>query len=149
MPEGADAATLLGREHREIERLSRLVGSLDRSSERAVLVCELSDRFLTHAAAEERYLYPALRRFLPHGEADALDQVRRQRAAARIVESIERTDEFDATVDALVAQLVVDIRRHVGEQDGVLLPALAGSCPLEESDRLGRRIRGWLRRTRA
>ena len=145
----ADAATELSREHGEIERLTDRIATLEMSSERAGLVREVSARFLAHGAAERRYLYPVLRRYLPRGSTEAVELGRRQEALARIVESIERTDEFDATADALVGQLVVDIRRHIERQDRVLLPALAESCPPEENDRLGRQLRSGLREARA
>lgn len=145
----ADAATELGREHGELERLAGRIATLEMSSERAGLVREVSARFLAHAAAERRYLYPVLRRYLPRGSTVAVELGRRQEAVARIVESIERTDEFDATADALVDQLVLDIRRHIEQEDRVLLPALAEFCPPEENDRLGRQLRGGLREARA
>ena len=145
MPEGANAATELSLEHAEIERLTVRIADLAPSTERTSLVREAAARFVAHAEAEERHLYPALRRFLPDGEIEAVEQARRQHAVARIVETIERTDEFDATFDALVTQLVIDIQRHIEQQDSVLLPALIDGCPLEEINQLGRQLRHDLR----
>jgi hemerythrin superfamily protein len=148
MPEGANAATELNLEHAEIELLTVRIADLEPSTERTSLVREAGARFLAHAEAEERYLYPALRRYLPEGEAEAVEQARRQQAVARIVESIERADEFDATFEALVTQLVIDVQRHIGRQESVLLPALIDACPLEEINQLGRQLRHGLRAAR-
>jgi len=145
MPEGADAATELRREHEEIEGLAARVASLGPSPERTRLIRDVSARFLAHTHAEERYLYPALRRFLPDGSDDAIRQTRRDDAAEQIVRSIERAGELDDAYDALVNQLVLDIHRHIEQQESVLLPALTGSCTREEINNLGRQLRDRLR----
>jgi hemerythrin superfamily protein len=142
MPAGANAATELKHEHAVIEGLTTRIATLETGDERGRLVQEAAQRFLTHMRAEELYLYPALRRFLPHGEAEAVDQARHGAAIRNIVDSIDRTDVHDATFDALANQLVIDIQRHIEQQDVKLLPALLQACPLEEINHVGRQLRG-------
>ena len=149
MPEGADAATELRREHEEIESLATRLVSLGPSPERDRLVREVSVKFLTHAHAEERYLYPALRRFLPEGRDDAVRQTRQDDATERIVQSIERVTEDDATYEALVNQLVIDIERHIEQQETVLIPTLVDFCSREEINNLGRQLRDEMNSERA
>lgn len=144
MPEGADAATELRHEHDEIESLAMRLVSLEAGPERTRLVREISVRFLTHANAEERYLYPALRRFLPEGVEDAVRQTRQDDATERIMQSIIETREDDAAYEALVNQLVLDVQRHIEQQESVLLPALVDYCTREEINHLGRQLRDGL-----
>lgn len=148
MPEGADAATELHREHEEIETLAIRIAGLAPGPERADLVRRVAARFVSHARAEERYLYPALRRFLPDGPIDAVKQTRQDDAAERIAQSLDRADEDTEAYEALVNQLVIDIQRHIADQETVILPTLIDACPREELNHLGRQLRDGLRRER-
>ena len=148
MPEGANAATELHHEHEEIEGLAGRIAQLAPCPERARLVREVVARFVSHARAEERYLYPALRRFLPDGPCNAVRQTRQDDAAERIAQSIDRADEDTDAYEALVNQLVLDIQRHIEEQETVLLPTLVDRCPREELNHLGRQLRDGLRQER-
>ncbi|HWG22514.1 hemerythrin domain-containing protein [Actinospica sp.] len=146
MPEGANAATELHREHEEIEGLAARIAGLGPCPERAELVRRVAARFVSHTRAEERYLYPALRSFLPDGPHDAVKQTRQDDAAERIALSIARADEDTVAYEALVNQLVIDIQRHIEEQETLLLPALIDACPREELNHLGRQLRDGLGR---
>lgn len=141
MPERVNAATELAREHAEIDRRAARVSELDPSAERAALVRELAELFLAHCDVEQRLLFPAVRRFAPGGWSVVADQARHQRAIARTVRAIEdlREPEGDA-YDVLVSHLVVGIQDHVYRQDAVLLPSLIDACPIEDINRLGRRL---------
>jgi hemerythrin superfamily protein len=148
MPEGANAATELHQEHEEIESITARIASLGPCPERTELVRRVAARFVSHARAEERYLYPAIRRFLPAGTTDAVEQTRQDDAAERIVRSIERAEEDSETYESLVNQLMIDIQRHVQQQETILLPTLIDSCPRDELNSLGRQLRDGLRRER-
>ncbi|HET9172999.1 MAG TPA: hemerythrin domain-containing protein [Actinospica sp.] len=144
MPEGANGVTELRREHDEIEALAARIAALRPCPERAELVREVAARFLSHARAEQRYIYPAFRRFLPGGTEQAVLQTRHDDAAEQIALSIERAGEDADGYEALVAQLVLDIERHIEQQETVLLPALLDSCSEAEINQLGRQLRSGL-----
>ncbi|HEX4790492.1 MAG TPA: hemerythrin domain-containing protein [Actinospica sp.] len=144
MPDGANGVTELRREHDEIEGLATRIASLDPCRERTRLVREVAVRFLSHARVEQRYLYPALRSFLPDGLEDAVRQTRQDDAAAQIALSIERSGEEADGYEALVDQLVLDVQRHIEQQETVLLPTLLDSCSPAEINQLGRQLRSGL-----
>ncbi|MBR7828030.1 hemerythrin domain-containing protein [Actinospica sp. MGRD01-02] len=144
MPEGANAVTELRREHDAMEAMAARVASLEPCPERARLVHEVASRFLTHARAEQRFLYPALRRYLPAGGSDAVEQTRQDDAAEQIALSIDRAGEDSDAYEALVNQLMLDIQRHVATQETVLLPTLLDTCPPEDLNNLGRQLRAGL-----
>ncbi len=153
MPEGADAVTELTREHAGIERLVQRIAALDPGPERTMLVHDATARFLTHAEAEERYLLPAFRRYLPGGGQEAVDQKRQVYALRAALESLQRAaeqeqrdkaeqeSEYDADHAMLVGRFVLDAQRHIERQDAVLLPALRDACSREEVNHLGRQLR--------
>jgi hypothetical protein len=70
----------LTREHAAIIRLLDTISSLEPGPQRTQLIDEAGARFLTHAEAEERHLYPALRLLLPDGSGEAREQAKRQYA---------------------------------------------------------------------
>ena len=145
MPEGADVTTELLYEHAELEGLVVRIASLQQGRERDRLVREAAARFRSHARAEERYLFPAFRRHLPDLAEQVLGQQRRLHAVDNIVESMAGTDARSEAYEPLVGQFVLDIQRHIEEQDNVLLPSLLDACPGEEVNNLGRQLRYGLR----
>jgi hypothetical protein len=140
MPEGADATTELSREHAEIEKLVLRIATLEPCPERTLLVREATSRFLTHARAEEKYLLPAFRRFLPGGEREAVEQERHVQDVRATVEGLEHSDSDDE-FNALVGGFVLDAQRHIERQDAVLLPALLDAAGREELNLIGRQMR--------
>jgi hypothetical protein len=141
----ANAATEIAREHDEIATLVTRVMSLGRGGERISLLHELCARFIIHAQAEERYVYPTLRRLLPEGGCIADTQHRADRGVARIVAKVENSTAAGPDSEELVARLLDGIRGHVARQDALLLPALIEVCPMGEIDRLGEQLRLGLR----
>lgn len=123
MTQTADAATELAREHDELDRLATRIATHAPGAERDALVNELCAHFIIHIQAEERYLYPALRRLLSDGSTVAAAQARRDRAVARTIECVEKSGRLSADEsDVLVAHLVVGVQDHVERHDTVLLP---------------------------
>lgn len=141
MPEGANATTELQHEHAGIERLVQRIAVLEPSAERTELVGKAGTLFLTHARTEERYLYPAFRRYLPQGIDQTVEQQQLVAEVRDVLEGMERTAENDEGYEALVARLVLDIQQHIEQQDSVLLPQLLDLCPREEINSIGRQMR--------
>jgi hypothetical protein len=140
MPEGAGVTTELAREHAEIEQLVQRIATLKPGPGRTALVRQVTTRYLAHIRAEERYLMPAVRRFLPNGGEVAVEQERLAQAVGAEIEGIERTEDSDE-YEALVGQFILDAQQHIEQQDTVLLPSLLDACPLEEVNHLGRQMR--------
>lgn len=141
MTQTADAATELAREHDELDRLATRIATHGPGAERDALVNELCARFIIHIQAEERYLYPALRRLLSDGSTVAAAQARRDRAVARTIECVEKSGKLSADEsDVLVAHLVVGVQDHVERHDTVLLPTLTDAGATEEVDQLGEQL---------
>lgn len=140
MPEGADAATELSREHAELEQLVLRIATLKPGRERAELVRAATTRFLRHAEAEERYLLPALRRYLPQGEREAADQQRQVDDLRSKAGALDGGDGADGQ-DPFVGGFVLDVQRHIERQETMLLPSLRDACPPEEINSIGCQVR--------
>lgn len=145
MPEGADVTTELSHEHAEIEQLVQRVASLEAGRERTDLARAAAERFLAHAHAEERYLLPAFRRYLPGGEDEAAGQLHRAETVRHLVGRMERADGHDEKLDVFVGRIALEIQRHIEEQDTTLLPQLLDACPRAEVNTIGRQMRDAVR----
>jgi hypothetical protein len=124
-----------------VTELSARIAVIADGPDRAALVHELCARFVIHVQAEERYLHPAVRHTLSDGDSMTADQTRRDRAVEGTIECVERRTPQDEEFEALVSLLVVGVQDHVEQQDTVLLPALIGTCSIEEINLLGRQLR--------
>lgn len=141
---GADAAPtedvveLILADHREFERLFRLLRN--REEDRAAVLADLADLLVAHAEAEEREVYPALRRRAPE-EADEIDHGSEEHAegheALLALLQVEDVDDHDAFEEKL-EDLVESLAHHIDEEERDILNAARENVPDDERDRLGR-----------
>lgn len=144
---GDNAATVLAREYARIAELMDTIETLQPCPQRSTLVHRVAIRYLTLVQAEERHLYPAVRRRVAGGEQATAELTCRQRAVSRLVERVERCEQDGADFDGLVDQLVVAVQDHL-ERHSLLLPGLVEACTIEEIAELGVRLHDGLRNAR-
>ncbi|WP_236239504.1 hemerythrin domain-containing protein [Streptomyces sp. CC228A] len=142
MGHGGDVIAELISDHREVEEMFTRIEGLPHGDERRK---ELSDKvtieLVRHSIAEEEYLYPAVRKHLPNGDALADKELEDHASAERVMKELEGCEAGDARFDALITQLMSEIREHVEDEENNLLPRLRSVCPQEELDRLGDKVR--------
>jgi hemerythrin superfamily protein len=140
----ADIVDVLTTDHRAVEELfERLLtdGSANPQFRRDmvdVLIAEL----MRHAAAEEQYLYPAARRYLPDGHQLADRELVEHAEAEALMSLLMGTDAEDPRFDLLVGQLALDVRQHVHEEETDLFPRLRATVDPATLVALGTEILG-------
>ena len=130
MPEDtlSDPIRQLQNDHREVDSLFRQfqTGSADfRTEVLRKIVKELS----VHAAVEEQVVYPAMRRYLPDGDAKVEESIADHQAMKEILKSLDGADADDEGVSRSVQMLMADMRSHVQEEEHALLPILRKNMP--------------------
>ena len=123
-----DVVAMLTREHNQVralvQQLSALPGHKKGGSaadiaRRKSIVDVITARLSRHESAEEKYLWPAVRRALPDGDAWADTAVRQERRGDETLAALGRldpdSDDFDEHVERLAAQL----RQHVAYETKV------------------------------
>ena len=140
-PTGRDVISVLTEDHREVEgmfvRIEQIApGNPERKRLADLVVREL----VRHAEAEEVYVYPAFRRFLPDGDAIADREIDEHSAAERSMKQLERLAADDPAFDRLLAQLMTEVREHVAEEEGDYFPLLAAHAPAADLETLGRAV---------
>jgi hemerythrin-like domain-containing protein len=145
-----DVISVLSQEHHEIEelfvRLEELAGTRDvpgppdERAEARTVVNEVIRELSRHWAAEERHLYPAVRRYVPDFQQVADQELAEHGKAERNAKALEGLDpdaeEFWIRVEVLIAV----VRGHVQAEEAHVFPRLRDAVPGEVLVDLGRQV---------
>lgn len=116
---------ILTEDHREIEAMFAELESSETSDDRrADLIDRVIIELVRHSVAEEEYLYPAAREYLPGGRELAEREVGEHAEAERTMKQLELARD-EIHVSDLLGQLISTIRQHVREEEKGLFPQLA------------------------
>lgn len=124
-------------DHREVEDMFKELESNDNPEERRQLVERVITELVRHSVGEEQYLYPAARRVLEDGDKIADHELHEHAEAEEIMSKLEKADAGDAEFDKLVGELIKDIRHHIEDEEGDLLPKMREACDVAELSKLG------------
>lgn len=142
MGHGGDVIDELSTDHREVEELFGRIEALPPGDRRRK---EFADQavieLVRHAVAEEQYLYPAVREFLPDGDEVADKELEDHSAAERTMKKMEGRDADDPEFDRLVAELMLEIRSHINDEERNLFPRLRQAATQEQLNDLGDKVR--------
>jgi iron-sulfur cluster repair protein YtfE (RIC family) len=75
-----------------------------------------------HASIEEQYFYPAVRRDVDGADSDVLEALEEHHIVKWELDELLRTDPADESFGAKVTVLIENVRHHVREEEGELLP---------------------------
>ena len=138
---GRDVISVLTEDHRAVEEVFVRIESLAPGHpDRKRLADQVVRELVRHAEAEEVYVYPAFRRFLPGGDAIADREIEEHAAAERSMKQLQGLGADDPFFDRLLAGLMTEVREHVAEEEGTYFPMLAVSASAEELETLGRAV---------
>ncbi|MFF6999042.1 hemerythrin domain-containing protein [Streptomyces sp. NPDC008313] len=142
MGHGGDVVAELTTDHREVEELFGKIESLAPGDERRKKYADQAViELVRHSVAEEAYLYPAVREFLPDGDSIADRELGDHATAERTMKELEGADADDPAFDRLIGELMTEIRSHVRDEEDNLFPRLRASASGEELMKLGDKIR--------
>ncbi len=139
---GGDVIAELTTDHQEVEEFFGKIQALPSGDERRKKYAEKAViELVRHSVAEEAYLYPAVRQFLPDGDAVADKEIEDHAKAERIMKELEGADADDSRFDRLVDDLMTEIRAHVRDEEDHLFPRLRTAASAEELAKLGDKVR--------
>ncbi|MFI8183835.1 hemerythrin domain-containing protein [Actinacidiphila glaucinigra] len=142
MGHGGNVIAELTADHREVEEyFARLQALPAGDKERRSVLDECTIELVRHSVAEEMYLYPAVRKHLPGGDALADKEIREHAEVEQVLKDLEDLDIDDPRFDRMVQKLVTDVTEHVREEEQQLFPGLAQACSPEQLAELGDQVR--------
>ncbi|MTV24349.1 hemerythrin domain-containing protein [Nitriliruptoraceae bacterium ZYF776] len=132
-----DVVELILADHREFERLLRELRN--RETDRPTVLADLADLLVAHAEAEEREVYPTLKKRAPE-EAEDIEHGAEEHAegheALLALQQVDADDE-DAFEEAL-EELSEALTHHLDEEERDVLNAARENVADDERARLGR-----------
>ncbi len=140
VPKQQDLVDAILADHREVEPLLDEMEASGDARHRGELVERVTAELVRHTVAERQYLYPAVRRALPDGDALADRELERHAGIERTMKDLDRTDPADPRFAALVRSLAGDVRRHLREQERDLLVRLRAASDEADLRELGLRF---------
>lgn len=138
-----DVITFLTEQHREVDdvfaQLEQMDGATDEKAQR--LTEQVVTSLVKHSVAEEIYLYPAVRRALPDGDAIADHELSEHDEAERTMKELEALTPDEHQFWPTLHKLMSEIRHHVSEEEHELFPKLRAACSEEQLQDLGRKVK--------
>jgi hemerythrin superfamily protein len=133
-----NAVTLLKKDHRSVERLFE--GYRAATKGKRVIVEEITRQLSAHMAAEERELYPVLRRAIDNGPALMSDAEKEHSEARGLLMELSSLEEGSFEMDAKVATLRGAIAHHVKDEEEEIFPKAERTLGDDALSDLGMRI---------
>jgi hemerythrin superfamily protein len=129
-------------DHREVEEIFTHIETLPPGSpERRVCADQAVALLMRHSAAEEAYLYPAVREFVLDGDALADKEIADHAAVERLAAQIDGLPAAHPELDGVLAELIREVRAHVADEEGRLFPLLAAAVSEEKLLFIGDKVR--------
>jgi hemerythrin superfamily protein len=127
-------------DHREVEELFAMASNTQDPQEFKRIVDLTIAELVRHSVAEEMYLYPAFREYIPDGDELADHELEEHAEAERTMKEIEKLDADDPQIRQRFAQLVEEISHHVADEEQDALPRLRAVCTEEQLRNLGQKV---------
>jgi hemerythrin superfamily protein len=140
-PATEDVVDVLTTDHREMTALIAQIRATAEPQERRDLADTLTAELIRHAVGEEMYVYPAMRRHLPDGDAAVEHDTEEHKELERTLKQLEGADPADAGFDALITELETTLADHVADEESEQFPRLRQSIPHEELVNLAGKVR--------
>ncbi|MFF9024814.1 hemerythrin domain-containing protein [Streptomyces eurythermus] len=142
MGHGGDVIAELTTDHREVEELFGKIEALPPGdAQRKKYADQAVIELVRHSVAEEAYLYPAVREFLPDGDRIADKEIEDHAEAERTMKELERVEADAPEFDRLIGELMTEIRSHVRDEEDNLFPQLRDAASGDELMKLGDKVR--------
>lgn len=116
-------------DHRAVEAAFAELESTSMSPEhRRDLVDHVIAELARHSDAEEQYMYPTVRVFVPGGDAIINREIKEHAAIERVMKDLDGMEVTDARFEPKLRELMDGVRHHVKEEEGILLPRMTRVC---------------------
>ncbi|WP_406094279.1 hemerythrin domain-containing protein [Kitasatospora purpeofusca] len=129
-------------EHRAVEELLvRIEAGRAEDRPPGVLLDRLTDLLLSHCAAEEEHLFPAVQHDVPDGGAVVFRCIHDHLAIGQYLADLQALRSGDPALGTLLSGLTERLRRHLATEEEQLFTAARKALPAAERAALGERLR--------
>ena len=127
-----DVVDVLTSDHQEFLDLVAQIWQTTDTGERRDLTDVLISELVRHAVAEEMFVYPAMKKHLPDGEAAVQHYVEEHKELETLMKALEDVDAADPRFDEALRRLESVLADHVQDEETEQFPMLRASIPHED-----------------
>jgi hemerythrin superfamily protein len=127
-----DVVDVLTADHRDVTALIGEIWSVRDPMIRRDLADTAISELVRHAVAEEMYVYPAMRKYLPDGDKAVEHDVEEHKELERAMKQLEGVEVSSAEFDETLRRLEAVLTDHVQDEESDQFPELRRRIPHEE-----------------
>jgi len=127
-----DVVDILTSDHRDVTALIAEIWTVRDPMIRRDLTDTAISELVRHAVAEEMYVYPAMRKYLPDGEKAVHHDVEEHKELEETMKRLEGVDVSGAEFDEALRNLETVLADHVQDEESEQFPELRRLVPHEE-----------------
>jgi hemerythrin superfamily protein/carbon monoxide dehydrogenase subunit G len=137
---GEDVVEILSADHREFQALIQEIRTAPDAATRSDLRDALVSGLVRHAVGEEMYVYPAIKQYVPDGEAAVEHDTAEHKELERTMKELEAVEPTDPQFDTLLGQLESILVDHVQDEESDQFPKLRVAIPREQLVEIGAKV---------
>lgn len=135
-----DIIELVQKDHHAVAELFDKLQAATGADDQRRLFAQVKEELERHASAEEKVLYPRVRKDAAKGPEEVKDAVEEHDQIRESLKEVEEHEPGTELFTLAVAQLVATTKHHVGVEEDELLPDFRANSEPGERDELGRRF---------
>jgi hemerythrin superfamily protein len=134
-----DVVDILTTDHREVLELVDRIPSADAAGRRDMADTVIAE-LMRHAVAEEMYVYPAMRKHLPDGDAAVQHDVEEHQELEEVMKQLESADSAEPRFLEVLSRLEAVLRDHVSDEETEQFPQLRARIPTDDLVEMGKKV---------
>ena len=136
-PVDQDVVDMLTTDHHEVLDLLQQIKITANSEGRRDLADTVISELVRHSVAEEMYVYPAMKKYLPDGDEAVDHDVEEHKELEQTMKKLESVDAQSPEFTQLLGELEDILRDHVSDEENEQFPQLRAQVPREELIEIG------------
>jgi hemerythrin superfamily protein len=140
-PTRQDVTAVLSHDHDEVKELFQQIKEAADAPSRRDATDQVIAELVRHSVAEEEYLYPAAREFLPNGDALVDKEIEDHAEVEKMLKKLESLDADDPDFMRVFEQMSSNVLEHIEEEEeDELFPELREHATQEQLLDLGDKV---------
>ncbi len=138
--ETKDVVDVLTHDHNEVKDLFKKIRFAQDTVERRDYADEVIAELVRHSVAEEQYLYPAAREYLPDGNELSDKELEDHAKAEELLKRLEGLDGDDPDFMPVFEEMSSEVLDHIREEEDVLFVKFREQVPTDKLVELGNKV---------
>jgi hemerythrin-like domain-containing protein len=139
-PVDQDVVDILTTEHHEVLDLLQQIKTSTDAEERRDLADTVISELVRHSVAEEMYVYPAMKKYLPDGDEAVDHDIEEHKELEQTMKKLESVDAQSADFTQLLVELENVLRDHASDEENEQFPQLRAQVPRDELIEIGGKV---------